>query len=255
MNRLELKNTIAKVIIITWIGCLLFASYQVAIHSITFDINSFFSLTGGNILPDNITREVKVIMLMLSVAIIGGVSFMIKDFYQSVKYANLFNVAYEDYSLGHISNAEFQKLIPVEIYVGRFNHTWVYWFFIQPVLSSALGIIAFFIARSGLGVLQGTATVAGEITIQSIYMYAVFTFLAGFSSHKFIAWLDRLADKIFSSTLPEKKEEMKNLVQATAVSDRINLKTEVRTESTELDIHADDTPESKSEKTPLKPIR
>ncbi len=154
MNRFELKNTIAKLVIILWIGLLLYIAYRVAIYSVAFDINRFFSLTGTNTLPESVVREVKVICLMLSVAILGGVSFMIKDFYQSVKYANIYTVAYGDYVQGHISNTEFQRLVPVEVYVGRFNHTWVYWFFIQPVLSSVLGIIAFFIARSGLGVLQ-----------------------------------------------------------------------------------------------------
>ncbi len=63
-------------------------------------------------------------------------------------------------------------------------------------------------------------------------MYAVFTFLAGFSSHKFIAWLDRLADKIFSATLPEQKEDLKNRVQTTATMDRITLRTDVQTPTT-----------------------
>ena len=229
MNRFELKNTIAKIIVIVWIACLLVASYHVALQSVIFDVNGFFGLSGGRVLPESIVREIRIVFLMLSVGIIGGVSFMIKDFYQSVKYANIYEVSYSDYRSGSISVTEFQRLVPVDIYVGRFNYTWVYWFFVQPVLSSALGVIAFFIARSGLGVLQGSATVAGEITIQGVYLYAVFTFLAGFSSHKFIAWLDRLADKIFSSTLPEQKEELKSRVQTTATMDRITLQSEVRT--------------------------
>ena len=79
---------------------------------------------------------------------------MIKDFYRSIKYANLYKIAYDDYRAGYIALSEFQRLVTVEIYTGRFNYTWIYWFFIQPILSSVLGIIAFFIARSGLGVLQ-----------------------------------------------------------------------------------------------------
>jgi hypothetical protein len=152
---------------------------------------------------------------------------MIKDFYRSVKYSNVYSIAYDDYTAGHISNTEFQRLVTLDIYMGRFNHTWVYWFLIQPVLSSALGVIAFFIARSGLGVLQGTSAAGGDLTIQSIYMYAVFTFLAGFSSHKFIAWLDRLADKIFSTTLPEQRQESKAKVQSAATMDRVALKSDM----------------------------
>ena len=58
-------------------------------------------------------------------------------------------------------------------------------------------------------------------------MYAVFTFLAGFSSHKFIAWLDRLADKIFSTTLPEEKNEKRMQVENAAAVDRLALKSEI----------------------------
>lgn len=58
-------------------------------------------------------------------------------------------------------------------------------------------------------------------------MYAVFTFLAGFSSHKFIAWLDRLADKIFSTTLPEEKNEKRLQVENAAAVDRLALKSEI----------------------------
>ncbi len=66
-----------------------------------------------------------------------------------------------------------------------------------------------------------------DISVRSLYMYAVFTFLAGFSSHKFIAWLDRLADKIFSTTLPEEKFEKRTQVENTAAMDRMALKSEI----------------------------
>ena len=153
---------------------------------------------------------------------------MIKDFYRSIKYANLFSVVCEDYLQERFSKEEFQKLITFEIYTGRFNYTWTYWFLIQPILSSILGLIAFAIARSGLGVLQGGSALSGEITIQSLYLYAVFTFLAGFSSHKFIAWLDRLASKIFETTLPaEKLQAQKDLVVKTTTTELENMKDSV----------------------------
>ncbi len=69
-----------------------------------------------------------------------------------------------------------------------------------------------------------------EITIQNVYLYGVFTFLAGFSSHKFIAWLDRLADKIFSTTLPEKTLERREMVKEVASFDRLNLKENIQEE-------------------------
>jgi hypothetical protein len=152
---------------------------------------------------------------------------MIKDFYRSVKYANLYTIAYNDYRAGHMKFSEFQRLVTVEIYTGRFNYTWIYWFLIQPVLSSTLGLIAFSIARSGLGVLQGANSTGADLSIQNIYLYAVFTFLAGFSSHKFIAWLDRLADKIFSTTIPERTLEQKNAVENASYTDRTELRQSV----------------------------
>lgn len=212
--------------IVLWIGLLVFSSFVVMRYAIVFDVNNAFHIPEGNKLPLEVVREGKLIMLMLSVAIIGGVSFIIKDFYRANKYSNVYNTFYEDYRAGNIGRKEFQRLVTIDVYTGRFNHTWLYWFLVQPILSSALGVIAFFIARSGLGVIQGTGF-TGEITIQSVYLYAVLTYLAGFSSHKFIAWLDRLADKIFSTTLPEKKQELRNEIIATTEAEKENLKSEV----------------------------
>lgn len=136
----------------------------------------------------------------------------------------MYDRAYDDFRAGNLNRESFQKLVTIEIYSGRFNHTWIYWFFIQPILSSALGIIAFFIARSGLGVMQG-ASADAEISIRSLYMYAVFTFLAGFSSHKFIAWLDALADKIFA--VGDMRSKIQAEVRTSAANDRLALKEEV----------------------------
>lgn len=222
----ETRNTLAKILVVAWIAGLIALALSLAKTSASLDPNAFFGLSGENRLPAEGVLEVKVLVLMLSVSIVGGVSFMIKDFYRSVKYANLYDRAYEDYKAGSISLEGFQKLATVEIYSGRFNYTWVYWFLIQPLLSSALGIIAFFIARSGLGVIQGVGSTS-EISIRSLYMYAVFTFLAGFSSHKFIAWLDRLADKIFSTTIPEQKAERRLDVESAAANDREALRSEL----------------------------
>jgi hypothetical protein len=234
MFSLEFKNTLAKLIILIWIAFLILIAAWVARISVEFNINTVFTIPGDQAFGLNIVAEVQVILLMLSVSIIGGVAFMIKDFYRSVKYANLYAVAYNDYRAGQMRLAEFQRLVTVEIYTGRFNYTWIYWFLIQPILSSTLGLIAFFIARSGLGLLQGANAAGPELTIQSIYLYAVFTFLAGFSSHKFIAWLDRLADKIFSTTIPERTQEQRSAVAAAAHSDRSELRKSVEPTTTEM---------------------
>ncbi len=223
----EIRNNLAKIAIVLWIVFLVNLSLYVARYSVAFEPNAFFGLNEANQLPIDVIKEIKVLFLMLSVSIVGGVSFIIKDFYRSVKYANLYDRAYEDFRAGNISREGFQKLATVEIYSGRFNYTWIFWFLIQPILSSTLGIIAFFIARSGLGVITGSST-DPDISIKSLYLYAVFTFLAGFSSHKFIAWLDRLADKIFSTTLPEEKiKEGKAGVENASSGDRIALMSEI----------------------------
>ncbi len=224
----ETRNFLAKIVVIAWIAALLFFAFTVAKTSVTFDPNVFFALGESNRLPESVVREMRILLLMLSVSIVGGLSFVIKDFYKSVKYANLYDRAYEDFREGLINRENFSRLITVEAYSGRFNYTWLYWFFVQPVLSSVLGIIAFFIARSGLGVLQG-ASIDAEITVRSIYLYAVFTFLAGFSSHKFIAWLDALADKIFA--IGGTKEKIQSEVRNAAATDRMALLTEVSGDS------------------------
>lgn len=150
----ETKNTLAKILVISWIAALVALALSIAKSAVGFDPNAFFELNDQSRLPADVIKEIKVLVLMLSVSIIGGVSFIIKDFYRSVKYANIYDRAYQDFKNGDISREGFQKLATVDIYSGRFNYTWVYWFLIQPLLSSALGLIAFFIARSGLGVLQ-----------------------------------------------------------------------------------------------------
>jgi hypothetical protein len=146
----ETKNTVAKILVVTWIGFLVTMALIIAKSAVSLDPNAFFGLSGEDRLPAEIIREIKVLVLMLSVSIVGGVSFIIKDFYRSVKYANIYDQAYRDYKNRDITREGFQRLATVEIYSGRFNYTWVYWFLIQPLLSSTLGIVAFFIARSGL---------------------------------------------------------------------------------------------------------
>lgn len=222
----ETRNSLAKIAVVAWIATLAYAATRIAESAVTLDPNAYFGLAGEARLPADAVLEIKVLVLMLAVSIVGGISFIIKDFYRSVKYANIYDRAYADFKSGDITREGFQKLATVEIYSGRFNYTWVFWFFVQPVLSSVLGIIAFFIARSGLGVIQGAGS-GPEISIRSLYMYAVFTFLAGFSSHKFIAWLDRLADKIFSTTLPEAKADEKARIESAASVDRMALRGEV----------------------------
>jgi hypothetical protein len=223
MLSINIKDTVAKVVILVWIVSLILLAGYIVQVAVVFNINTFFGMSGESLLPKSVVHEVQVILLMFAISITGGVSFMIKDFYRSIKYSNLYRMAWEDYSSQRISFEEFQRLIPIEIYTGRFNYTWIYWFLIQPILSSVLWLIAFFIARSGLGVLQGASS-QGDLTIQSLYLYAVLTFLAGFSSHKFIAWLDRLADKIFSTTLPDRFQDTKSQIQSSSAHDRNDLK-------------------------------
>jgi len=221
-----IRDFLAKLAIVGWIGALLAAAVWTAHHALVTDGNTLLGLSAETDLPEAIALEVRLVVGMASVAILGGICFIIKDFYKSVKNANRYALAFGDYRSGALPKESFQKLVPLEVYIGRFNHTWLFWFLVQPVLSTLLGVVAFFIARSGLGVLQGAAT-SGALTAQSVYLYAVFTFLAGFSSHKFIAWLDRLADKIFSSTLPEQKASIKADVNAAAANDRAALKSDV----------------------------
>ena len=230
----ELRNFLAKLAIVAWIAALMAAALWTAHHALVTDGNRLLGLSSSEDLPQEIAIEVRLVLGMAAVAIMGGVCFIIKDFYKSVKNANRYALAFADYRSGALPKESFQKLVPLEVYVGRFNHTWLFWFLVQPILSTLLGVVAFFIARSGLGVLQGAAT-SNALTAQSVYLYAVFTFLAGFSSHKFIAWLDRLADKIFSSTLPEQKAAIKADVNAAAADDRAALKSEVENNARDED--------------------
>lgn len=134
----QTKDTLAKVAILLWIISLILVAFYIIQVAIVFDINTFFNIPEEHKLPRSIVQEAQVIFLMLAISIFGGLCFMIKDFYLAIKNANLYKMAWDDYISKHIPFEEFQRLIPIEVYTGRFNYTWIYWFLIQPILSSVL---------------------------------------------------------------------------------------------------------------------
>jgi hypothetical protein len=113
------------------------------------------------------------IFYIVAMSIFGGVSFAIRVFYMSVRYANIYDQAYADYRGKNITFDQFQGLVKVEMYIERFNYTWFLSFVTQPFGSIFLGIICYFIARSGLGFMSGVS----ELNVQSVYMYGVLSFM------------------------------------------------------------------------------
>jgi len=97
METLEIKNTLAKIVIVCWILFLIGFAFFIVKCAVVFDINEFFLLPVNKYFPADVVQEARMLVLMLAVSIIGGTSFMIKDFYRSVKYANLYDRAYTDY--------------------------------------------------------------------------------------------------------------------------------------------------------------
>ena len=217
------KSFIAKWIVFFWIFFLTTVAVYLVFFTLRLDVNGFLGLSGEQLLGTESVHEIKLILSMISVSMFGGTIFIIKDFYRSIKNETLFNQAYEDYLGNILSFDEFQQLISVDIYTKRFHHSWIYWFLMQPILSTIVGMIAFFIARSGLGFLQG-ASFEANISIQTFYVYGVFTFLAGFSSHKVLSWLDSLADKVFVVPASEKISTSKAAVTSTASEEQKNLR-------------------------------
>ena len=205
---LETKNFLAKLLTLTWFGLLIFASFLLIKYAIRFDINELLALPANEALSKAILMEGKMIFFIIAMSIFGGVSFAIRVFYTSVRYANIYDQAYSDYRGKNITFDQFQKLIRVEMYVERFNYTWFLSFVTQPFGSVFLGIICYFIARSGLGFVSGV----GELTVQSVYMYGVLSFLTGFYSNKFVEWLDHLSDKIFSKDFLDQKADYKQQI-------------------------------------------
>jgi hypothetical protein len=120
--------------------------------------------------------------------------------------------------------------VTLQVYLGRFNYTWTFWFLLQPVLSGVLGVVAYAIARSGLASILGATS--EELSVRSLYLYIVFSFLAGFASHKFIAWLDRFAENIFKAPAMQQYRETKEAVQTMTAADRMDLKDEIVTSGT-----------------------
>ena len=68
---IEVKNTLAKLFIVAWIVTLIYFSLSVAKLSVTFDPNSYFGLPDASRLPAEIVKEIKVLLLMLAVSIVG----------------------------------------------------------------------------------------------------------------------------------------------------------------------------------------
>lgn len=208
------KNFIAKVFVMCWIVLLIMFALWLFLVSLRMHAASLVWIFGSQVPSETLVAEMRLLTFILGVSMIGGVSFVIKDFYSSVKCANIYTQTYADYVAGIIPMAEFQRIVPVEVYTRRFHFSWVYWFMTQPILSAILGVIAFAIVRSGLGAVQGVPTGEEIMSVRSIYLYCIFSFLAGFSSHKFLAWLDSLADRIFGIGLEKKKiEERASLIE------------------------------------------
>lgn len=220
---LETKNFFAKFLTLIWFGVLVFISFWLVKYAIRFDINAFLWLTGSDMVPKSLVLEGKMILYIVSMSIFWWVSFAIRVFYTSVRYANIYDQAYSDYRGKNITFDQFQKLIRVEMYVERFNYTWFLSFVTQPFGSVFLGIICYFIARSGLWFVSGV----GELTVQSVYMYGVLSFMTGFYSNKFVEWLDHLSDKIFSKDFIDQKTQYQQQILEVTSNDMWGLKNDI----------------------------
>lgn len=223
----RLKNAAAKIFVVLWIAYLIFSVYALVFFALSFDVNGWLRLSGERALSDALVLELRLVVVMLAASLMGGIIFMIRDFYQSIKYSNIYDRAYDDYRSHMMGISEFQRIVTLQVYLGRFNYTWTFWFLLQPVLSAVLGVIAYAIARSGLASVLGAT--GEDFSVRSIYLYVVFSFLAGFASHKFIAWLDRFADNIFKAPVPERYRETKQAVVAATAAERLDLREEVAT--------------------------
>ena len=106
--------------------------------SFLFDLNIFLGIPEYAGFSEEVQKEAQIVIFMISMGLFGGISFIIRDFYQSIKKANLYHQAFNDYSEKNIGFEAFQKLTPIDVYTGRFNHTWTFWFTIQPFLSMVL---------------------------------------------------------------------------------------------------------------------
>ncbi|HRI35969.1 MAG TPA: hypothetical protein PK765_02645 [bacterium] len=221
----RIKNAVAKTFVVGWIASLMVAAYWLVHFAFAFDPNIWFGLSGDRMLSADASLELRLIVIMFAASLTGGTVFMIRDFYQSIKYSNIYDRAYDDYRARMMGIAEFQRIVTLDVYLGRFNYTWTFWFLLQPVMSSVLGVIAYAIARSGLASMLGAT--GDELSIRSLYLYIVFSFLSGFSSHKFIAWLDRLADSVFKAPATERYQQTKQAVESATAADRADLRSEV----------------------------
>lgn len=146
----EARNSLCRLIVLLWIVFLVLVAIRLAHFALSLDASSVGFMIDIPELSPVLSREIRLAIFMLAVALVGGIAFVIRDFYNAIKHANRYDEAVADYEKGRISMNELQRLVPIETYTRRFNHTWIYWFLSQPLLSAILGVVAFAIARSGL---------------------------------------------------------------------------------------------------------
>jgi hypothetical protein len=93
----RIKNALAKIFVTVWIAYLIFAVYALVFFALSFDANAWFGLSGERALSETVDTELRLVIVMLAASLTGGVVYMIRDFYQSIKYSNIYDRAYDDY--------------------------------------------------------------------------------------------------------------------------------------------------------------
>ncbi len=85
---------------------------------------------------------------------------------------------------------------------SKFKPNWIWWYFFRPMISSVMGVFAYFLIMGGLLSINSSPDVSYS---KGLMFYCAIAFLAGFSFTQFADKLEELASTLFSKTKGEKE--------------------------------------------------
>lgn len=134
----------------------------------------------------------KLIFIVIGFSIIWWVANIFHNIYMWIKNANNFNIILEHESL--FRNKEQFNLLLTQSLLGRYDKNWNMWIEVQPILSTLVWVIVYFILKSWI-------QLSGNVPSwePSVFFYWWIAFLCGFFYEKFLDFLQKISNQIINT--------------------------------------------------------
>lgn len=142
-----------------------------------------------------IVFEWKMIFMVIGFSLIGWVANVFHNIYVWIKNANNFNIILEHESL--FKNKEQFNLILTQSLLGRYDKNWNMWIEVQPILSTLVWVVVYFIIKSWIHLSWSTPT-----DNPSVFFYWWIAFLCWFFYEKFLDFLQKISNQIINTDWP-----------------------------------------------------